>query len=79
METRLFDYIERQQSKFSQEKSFGRKEGNDWKFWSTTDLIDQAHKLASGLIDLGLKKGDKVSMVAYKNRPEWYVVDLATQ
>jgi len=79
METRLFDYIERQQDKFSQEKSFGRKEGDGWKFWSTTALIDQAHKLASGLISLGLKKGDKVSMVAYKNRPEWYVVDLATQ
>ncbi|MEM9545382.1 MAG: long-chain fatty acid--CoA ligase [Bacteroidota bacterium] len=79
MEKRLFDYIERQQSKYPQEKAFGRKEGNGWKFWSTEDLIDQAHKLASGLISLGIKKGDKVSMVAYKNRPEWYIVDLATQ
>ncbi|MDF1694313.1 MAG: long-chain fatty acid--CoA ligase [Saprospiraceae bacterium] len=79
METRLFDYIERQKEKFPQEKAFGRKEGNGWKFWSTSDLIDQAHKLASGLITLGFKKGDKISMVAYKNRPEWYIVDLATQ
>ena len=79
METRLFEYIERQKEKFPQEKAFGRKEGAGWKFYSTSDLIDQAHKLASGLVSLGLKKGDKVSMVAYKNRPEWYIVDLATQ
>ena len=79
METRLFDYIERQREKFPQERAFGRKEGNGWKFWSTNDLIDKAEKLASGLLSLGLQKGDKVSMVAYKNRPEWYIVDLATQ
>ncbi len=79
METRLFDYIERQLEKHPLDKSVGRKEGDNWKFWSTQELIDSAHKLASGLIDLGLKKGDKVSMVAYKNRPEWYIVDLATQ
>lgn len=79
MATRLFDYIERQLEKHPLEKSIGRKEGNGWKFWSTQEVIDSAHKLASGLISLGLKKGDKVSMVAYKNRPEWYIVDLATQ
>lgn len=79
MATRLFDYIQKQLDTYPLEKSLGRKEGDGWKFWSTADIIDQAHELASGLIDLGLKKGDKVSMVAYKNRPEWYIVDLATQ
>jgi len=79
METRLFEYIERQLEKHPLDKCLGRKEGNEWKFWSTKEIIDSAHQLASGLIGLGLKKGDKVSMVAYKNRPEWYIVDLATQ
>lgn len=79
MATRLFDYIQKQLDTNPQEKSIGRKEGDGWKFWSTQDIISSAHELASGLIDLGLKKGDKVSMVAYLNRPEWYIVDLATQ
>lgn len=79
MATRLFDYIQGQLDNNPQDRCIGRKEGNDWKFWSTSELVESAHKLASGLISLGLKKGDKVSMVAYKNRPEWYIVDLATQ
>ena len=79
MGKRLFDYIQGQLDDHPLEKCIGRKEGNDWKFWSTQELVDSAHRLASGLITLGLKKGDKVSMVAYKNRPEWYIVDLATQ
>jgi len=79
MKKRLFDYIQRQSEKHPLEKSFGRKQGEGWKFFSTKEIIDNAHQLAAGLLDLRLKRGDKVSMVAYKNRPEWYIVDLATQ
>ena len=79
MSKRLFDYIQKQLDTHPLEKSFGRREGEEWKFWSTKEMIDNAHKLACGMIDLGLKKGDKISMVAYKNRPEWYIVDLASQ
>ena len=61
------------------EKSFGRKEGDDWLFYSSKSIVEKAEKLAAGLMDLGLTKGDKVSIVSYKNRPEWYIVDLATQ
>ena len=79
MASRLFEYIEYQLNTHPLEKSLLRKEGDGWKAWSTSEVIDAAHELASGLMDLGLKKGDKVSMVAYKNRPEWCIVDLATQ
>jgi len=79
MATRLFDYIEKQLRENPLDKSFGRKDGDGWKFYSTQELVESATKLASGLLSLGLKRGDKVSMVAYKNRPEWYIVDIATQ
>lgn len=76
---RLFDYLYYQYDNTPLDKSFGRREGDGWLFYSTADLIEKARKLASGLHDMGLRRGDKVSMVAYINRPEWIVVDLATQ
>jgi len=77
--TRLFEYMDKQLEFYPQQKSFGRKEGDDWLFFSSKDIVEKAEKLAAGLIALGLTKGDKVSIVSYKNRPEWYIVDLATQ
>jgi len=77
--TRLFEYMDTQARDYPIEKSFGRKEGDDWLFYSSKSIVEKAEKLAAGLMDLGLTKGDKVSIVSYKNRPEWYIVDLATQ
>ena len=77
--TRLFEYILQQQKEFPMQKSFGRKEGDQWLFFSTEDIVTKAQQLAAGLLQLGYGKGDKISMVSYKNRPEWYIVDLATQ
>lgn len=76
--TRLFDYIYHQYDNYPKEKTFGTRVGEDWEFYSCAELIEKSRKLASGLVELGLKKGDKVSMIAYKNRPEWIIVDLAT-
>ena len=57
----------------------GQKIDGKWSFYSTDDLIDAVNKLSAGLIELGVKAGDKIAMTAYKNRPEWVVVDLACQ
>ncbi len=77
--TRLFDYVFNQKENYPLEKSIGRKKEKEWIFYSTQEIIDRAYQLAFGLIELGLKPGDKISMVAYKNRPEWIVTDLASQ
>lgn len=76
---RIFDYALQLAGKNSQAKALGRKSDKGWIFYSTDELVDRAYKLAAGLMNLGLKKGDKVAMVAYVNCPEWMVVDLATQ
>ena len=77
--TRLFDFIYYQQAHNPLDKSFAFKYDQDWVYYSTQDMIDMAMKLASGLLEIGVQPGEKVAMVAYKNRPEWTVVDLATQ
>ena len=78
--TRLFDYIYQQKNQHPLEKSLGRKDAKgNWVFYSTDEIIDMAERAASGLIDLGLQKGDRVAIAAYKNRPEWVIMDLAAQ
>jgi long-chain acyl-CoA synthetase len=77
--TRLFDFIYYQQQHHPNDKAYARKAGNDWLYYSTQDVVDQSLKMASGLLALGLQAGDKIAMVSYKNSPEWFITDLASQ
>lgn len=77
--TRLFDYLEKQYLEEPREKFIGSKVNGDWKFYSTEEIRSYAKKLSSGLLQLGIKPGDKVGIVVYKNRPEWLIADLAIQ
>lgn len=76
---RLFDYLYHQQSNYPLKKSFGRRHGEAWKFFSTDEIIEYSKRLGSGLISLGIQPGDKVSILAYTNRPEWVIADMAIQ
>ncbi len=77
--TRLFEYIYYQQSKFPLKKAVGYKHNGEWTYFSTEDVIKIANKVSYGLMELGLKSGDKVALVAYKNRPEWIMMDIGMQ
>ena len=78
--TRLFDLLYHQQENYPLESSIsGRDNNGQWKSYSTKNIIDTAEQAAAGLIKSGVKPGDKVAIVAYKNRPEWLIMDFATQ
>ena len=80
MEVRcLFDFIHYQNENFPQAKALGYKPQDEWVYYSTGEIIAMANQLSFGLLNLGLKPGDKVAMVVYKNRPEWIVLDIALQ
>lgn len=76
---RLFDTIYAQREKGSIAKAISSKQGDVWVSYSTEDVINKSIQLAAGLIARGIKKGDRVGIVAYKNRIEWTVADLAIQ
>ena len=78
--TRLFDLLDHQLEHSPLESSVNArdKDGN-WKSFSTQAIKNTAEKAASGLLKLGLVPGDKVAIVAYKNRPEWIIMDYAVQ
>ncbi len=77
--TRLFEYLTKQFDEGALDKFAGSKIGDEWKFYSTAEVLSKSRQLASGLIDQGIVPGDKVGLVIYKNRPEWIIADLAIQ
>jgi len=77
--TRLFDYIYQQRAENPLQKFVGSKSGDQWVFYSTEQIIEDSKMLASGMLTAGVKPGDKVGIVVYKNRPEWIIADLAIQ
>ncbi len=48
----------------------------EYKPISWTSMAQEAREIASGLLSLGVAKGDRVAIMAY-NRPQWLVADMA--
>ncbi len=76
--TRLFDVIPYQLENHPTDKCLNVKIGDQWKSYSTQDVIDEANKLSAGLIKRGINAGDKVAVISF-NRPEWVIVDIAIE
>ena len=56
--------------------AFTQKENGKWTSLSTEEFIKKAKQFSSGLIQLGIQKGDKVAVIS-NNRTEWHLIDLA--
>ena len=54
------------------------KRGGEWQHISSKKLLEQIGHVALGLYSLGLRKGDRVAILA-ANSPEWTLVDAACQ
>lgn len=76
---RLFDFIHFQMENNPLEKSFGGKINGEWRYYSTSEIIEKGNQISCGLLKLGVKPGDKIALIAYKNRPEWIIMDLGIQ
>ncbi|HLM62140.1 MAG TPA: long-chain fatty acid--CoA ligase [Pyrinomonadaceae bacterium] len=54
------------------------KRDGEWKKISSDEMISRAENIALGLYSLGLKKGDRVALLA-ANSPEWTLSDAGCQ
>ncbi|MEY3051055.1 MAG: hypothetical protein RLY31_840 [Bacteroidota bacterium] len=78
--TRLFDFLPYQQANYPLDQCFGYWTGDRWAYHSTEQLIRLVAEYSLGLVTrLGIRPGDKVALVATRNRPEWVVMDMAIQ
>jgi long-chain acyl-CoA synthetase len=77
--TRVFDLLEYYPAKFGDKQdAFAGKVNGVWKTWSFQTFSDHAHALAAGLIDGGIKRGDRIAVLS-NNRPEWNIIDFGAQ
>ncbi len=73
---RTFDLIERYREKYiDKDDALCGKQNGKWVKYSSQDYIDYSYNFSFGLLELGLKKGDKIITVS-NNRPEWNFADM---
>lgn len=75
MVTRIFDLHFHQLNNYPKKDALTAKIDGKWVPTSTQSFIEQAQEFSLGLLEHGLKPGDKVALVS-NNRPEWHIVDL---
>ncbi len=73
--TRIFDLLERLVTQFPDRNVLSEKLDGEWTFYSSERYHEIAHQFALGLLELGLKKGDKIVTVT-NNRPQWNFADM---
>ena len=72
----LADLLPRAAKLYGSAPAIKFKDGEEWVKRSFAEVEEIVRKLALGLVDLGVAKGDKVSILA-NTRPEWTYFDFA--
>ena len=71
---RLFDFLEYQLNN-PLDKSINTKYDGKWESLSTHDFFEKVQIVSRKLIEIGIKKGDKIALISTQNRTEWCIVD----
>lgn len=72
---RTFDLLDRYRERFVKEDALCSKQNGVWIRYSSDDYIDYSYNFSYGLLELGLKKGDRIITVS-NNRAEWNFADM---
>jgi long-chain acyl-CoA synthetase len=75
---RLFDIWDNLIANYPKDNFLNNKEDGNWVGINTQEAYDKIYNLASGLINLDLKAGDKVAIMSH-NCLEWVLADYACQ
>ena len=75
--TRLFDLLPYYEKTFKPKPdALAGKENKKWVKYSITQIREIVDNISLGLLQLGIKKGDKIATIS-PNRPEWNMIDHA--
>ena len=64
--------------RFDCDDALSYKRGGEWRKISSGEMISRIERIALGLYSLGLRKGDRVAILA-SNSPEWTLADAGCQ
>ena len=74
--TRLFDFPYYQLEKNNIEDCLVTKYNGVWVKTSTQEYIDKANAISRALLQIGVKKNDKIAIISSTNRTEWNIMDI---
>ncbi len=74
--TELYSYLTEEYSKIASNFVLKHKVEKEWVGITYSQLKEETESLGLGLASLGVKRGDKVAIIA-ENRPEWVYADMA--
>ncbi len=75
--TRLFEIPYLQLSDNPLAASIGGKHVNGHQYsFSTQQFVDMANQVSLGLLQMGVKPGDRIALISHNNRPEWNIMDI---
>ncbi|NVO12192.1 MAG: AMP-binding protein [Bacteroidales bacterium] len=72
----IIDLFEESVSKYPNNPYIWEKEANEYKATSYEETRNEVHRLAAGLLSLGIKKGDKIALLS-EGRKLWIISELA--
>ena len=75
--SRLFEFLEYQINNAPLSKALSTKYLGKWNSISSKFFFNEVQKACSSLIEMGVKKGDKIALISTNNRTEWCIMDLA--
>ncbi len=72
----IIDLFEESVNKFPNNPFIWEKETNEYNATSYKETQDEVHRLAAGLLSLGVKRGDKIALLS-EGRKLWVISELA--
>ncbi len=76
---RLFELFNYQKLMYAQKIALARKQELSWRSYSTDECIAMVNQVSAGLLELGLKKGEKAAIIAHTPDPKWTFLDFGMQ
>lgn len=74
--TRLFDFPYYQQETYDLPVALATKKNGVWEKTSSSDYIAKANAVSRALLQMGVKKDDKIALITSTNRTEWNIMDI---
>jgi len=74
---RLFDFLTEKVSTQPDSKVISSKVNGQWKSYTYAEMENESNRVSQLLLNLGLKKDDKIAIIA-ANRTEWNFVDIGS-
>ncbi len=75
---RLFDLLDYRMETCPQTAVFVAKQNGQWKYVSIAEYREKVDLLSYALLEMGMRKGDKLALIS-ANCPEWNYLDMAAQ